>query len=342
MAIATLMATCAMFLVAGWTRRKLCGAGAHHRRRGLHRRGQWRRHVAGPQDRLSGRRDAVEAANRADHRRDGLGFRRRRHAQADESRPGANTSRCRSPWTSRICPTALQVETQNYAYQGKSYMLINALGSSVVPDGKYLYDADTHRIEIQWVQGIGSDKAAAPQARLMATVINGILNRQAALAARAAGRFPGDRDRAAGRSFAALCRGLVSFHRHDGRPFSPEARCAGSSSAAARSGDGKRNRPGPALRQRTDRRRRHLRAAGHRDRALEDPEFRYHIFRPGLFQLGPKIMGACGEQPYLRLADLRAACGFAVLLRTEKVGVGPNARALLLSTQSRNVRFCAR
>ena len=28
------------------------------------------------------------------------------------------------------------------------------------------------------MQGIGSDKAAAPQARLMATVINGILNRQ--------------------------------------------------------------------------------------------------------------------------------------------------------------------
>ena len=75
-------------------------------------------------------------------------------------------------------PDGTQVETQNYAYQGKSYVLINALGSSVVPDGKYLYDRDTQRIEIQWVEGIGSDKAAAPQARLMATVINGILNRQ--------------------------------------------------------------------------------------------------------------------------------------------------------------------
>ena len=31
---------------------------------------------------------------------------------------------------------------------------------------------------MQWIQGIGSEKAAAPQARLMATVINGILSRK--------------------------------------------------------------------------------------------------------------------------------------------------------------------
>ena len=36
----------------------------------------------------------------------------------------------------------------------------------------------TNQIEIQWTQGIGSEKAAAPQGRLMATVINGILNRK--------------------------------------------------------------------------------------------------------------------------------------------------------------------
>ena len=34
------------------------------------------------------------------------------------------------------------------------------------------------QIEVQWIQGIGSEKAAAPQARLMATVINGILSRK--------------------------------------------------------------------------------------------------------------------------------------------------------------------
>ena len=31
---------------------------------------------------------------------------------------------------------------------------------------------------MQWIQGIGSEKAAAPQARLMATVVNGILGRK--------------------------------------------------------------------------------------------------------------------------------------------------------------------
>ena len=60
----------------------------------------------------------------------------------------------------------------------KDYVLLNAIGSPEVPDGKYLYDPRTHQIETQWEQGIGSAKAPAPQARLMATVINGILNRR--------------------------------------------------------------------------------------------------------------------------------------------------------------------
>jgi len=75
-------------------------------------------------------------------------------------------------------PEGVRVETQSFAHAGKTYILVNALGSSEVPDGKYLYDSDTRRIEIQWVQGIGSDQAAAPQARLMATVINGILTQR--------------------------------------------------------------------------------------------------------------------------------------------------------------------
>jgi len=61
---------------------------------------------------------------------------------------------------------------------GGQYVLLNALGSPVLADGKYLYNPATGRIEIQWAQGIGSEKAAAPQGRLMATVINGILSRK--------------------------------------------------------------------------------------------------------------------------------------------------------------------
>jgi putative OPT family oligopeptide transporter len=59
-----------------------------------------------------------------------------------------------------------------------SYILLNAIGSSTLADGKYLYSPSTGQIEIQWTQGIGSEKAAAPQGRLMATVINGILSRK--------------------------------------------------------------------------------------------------------------------------------------------------------------------
>jgi putative OPT family oligopeptide transporter len=62
--------------------------------------------------------------------------------------------------------------------QGSNYILLNALGSAELADGKYLYNPATHRIEVQWIQGIGSEKAAAPQARLMATVINGILTQK--------------------------------------------------------------------------------------------------------------------------------------------------------------------
>jgi putative OPT family oligopeptide transporter len=58
------------------------------------------------------------------------------------------------------------------------YIVLNALGSPDLADGKYLYSPATGRIEVQWIPGIGSEKAAAPQARLMATVINGILSRK--------------------------------------------------------------------------------------------------------------------------------------------------------------------
>ncbi len=61
---------------------------------------------------------------------------------------------------------------------GNQYVLLNALNSAELADGKYLYNPETHQIEVQWIQGIGSEKAAAPQARLMATVVNGILGRK--------------------------------------------------------------------------------------------------------------------------------------------------------------------
>jgi putative OPT family oligopeptide transporter len=63
-------------------------------------------------------------------------------------------------------------------YQGKQYTLLNAIGSPTVPEGKYLLNPETGQVEMQWIQGIGSQAAPAPQARLMSVVINGILTRK--------------------------------------------------------------------------------------------------------------------------------------------------------------------
>ncbi|WP_158749289.1 OPT family oligopeptide transporter [Acidobacterium sp. S8] len=90
-------------------------------------------------------------------------------------------------------PDGVQVQQQHFSRQrflltapdnstsfveGSQYVLLNSLGSTTLPDGKYLFNPQSGKIEIQWMQGIGSEKAAAPQGRLMATVINGILTRK--------------------------------------------------------------------------------------------------------------------------------------------------------------------
>lgn len=63
-------------------------------------------------------------------------------------------------------------------HKASEYVLLNAIGSGELQDGKYLYSPATGKIEVHWIQGIGSAAAPAPQARLMATVINGILSRK--------------------------------------------------------------------------------------------------------------------------------------------------------------------
>jgi uncharacterized oligopeptide transporter (OPT) family protein len=82
------------------------------------------------------------------------------------------------PVNIQTLPPGVKVERDSFTYHGKTYVLINSLGAHEVPDGEYLYDQNTNQIEYQWAQGIGSDKAPAPQARLMATVISGILNQR--------------------------------------------------------------------------------------------------------------------------------------------------------------------
>jgi putative OPT family oligopeptide transporter len=87
---------------------------------------------------------------------------------------GNFTSSDKITLTSHNTDNAAKEEITN----AKQYILLNAIGSTTLDDGKYLYSSATGEIEIQWIQGIGSEKAAAPQGRLMATVINGILSRK--------------------------------------------------------------------------------------------------------------------------------------------------------------------
>jgi putative OPT family oligopeptide transporter len=63
-------------------------------------------------------------------------------------------------------------------HEGRTYTVLNAIGSATVAEGKYLLNPQTGQVELQWIQGIGSQDAAAPQARLMSVVINGILTRK--------------------------------------------------------------------------------------------------------------------------------------------------------------------
>ncbi len=97
------------------------------------------------------------------------------------------------PWDMAVAHSGVQVEEPHFhqaqirvinsdktvdTRPGNQYVLLNALNSPELADGKYLYNPQTQQIEVQWIQGIGSEKAAAPQARLMATVVNGILGRK--------------------------------------------------------------------------------------------------------------------------------------------------------------------
>jgi len=74
-----------------------------------------------------------------------------------------------------VLPTAEMRVVSQATHEGKTYQVINVIGSRTVPDGRYYYDPIAQRIEFQERVGIGSERLPAPQAVLMSTVINGIL-----------------------------------------------------------------------------------------------------------------------------------------------------------------------
>lgn len=93
------------------------------------------------------------------------------------SHPGVTTQTDTQHLPNQIRVIATDGKTTT-THQKTEYILLNAIGSTELQDGKYLYSPATGRIEVHWIQGIGSAAAPAPQARLMATVINGILTRK--------------------------------------------------------------------------------------------------------------------------------------------------------------------
>ena len=198
-------------------------------------------------------------------------------------------------------PKGVKIEQRNYAYKGKTYVQVNALGSSTVPDGKYLYDPDTRQIEIQWVQGIGSERAAAPQARLMATVISGILNQRLPWRLVLLGVFLviavellGIRSLAfavgsylsIGTTMAIFAGGVVRWLAERGRKKGEHTESEVSPGSLYASG---------------------LIAAGGVlgllgivINLLEDPEVKFHFLRQGLFSaVGPKVLGSAAQSHLL-------------------------------------------
>ncbi len=63
-------------------------------------------------------------------------------------------------------------------YEGHTYEVLSVIGSARIPNGRYFYDPATKEIDYQQVMGIGSTDYPAPQATLMSVVINGILTRK--------------------------------------------------------------------------------------------------------------------------------------------------------------------
>ncbi len=77
-----------------------------------------------------------------------------------------------------VAITAAMKPRGSVVYHGQSYEALSVIGSRTVPDGLYYYDPSARAIDFQEIPGIGSTDYPAPQATLMSVVINGILTRK--------------------------------------------------------------------------------------------------------------------------------------------------------------------
>ena len=112
-------------------------------------------------------------------------------------------------------PTGVERQDNSFQHEGKTYVLVNAIGSQEIPDGKYLFDpgneSDRNSMGAGNRQRPGGGSAGAADG-------HGDQRNPESTPAVAIGlsrRFSRDRGGAAGRPFASLCRGLVYFDCYD-------------------------------------------------------------------------------------------------------------------------------
>ena len=113
-------------------------------------------------------------------------------------------------------PSGVKVERPEFTYAGKNYVLINVLGSHEIADGEYLYDNGTSRIEYLWAQGIGGRQGSGSAGAADGNGDQRDFEPAAAVAAGADGSGDGDRGGDSGREVAGVCDGDVPFDCDDG------------------------------------------------------------------------------------------------------------------------------
>lgn len=63
-------------------------------------------------------------------------------------------------------------------HEGKKYILYTSIGDERIPDGDYFVDPSDRKIKFQKAYGIGSEKLPAPKASIMASLIKGLLDQK--------------------------------------------------------------------------------------------------------------------------------------------------------------------
>jgi putative OPT family oligopeptide transporter len=193
MAIATLMATCAMFLVMGWTATAfsalaitiggvVCIASANAGNTSQDLKTGFLVGATPAKQQMAlmvGVTVSVVAIGMTlGLMNAGLESFRPANISIDVQHPPIGVSEYSGKFDRQTVPVSSTAGSANSQQSVQGMKLYTAINSPTVPNGYYFYNPQSQKFEVQWIQGIGSDSASAPQAQLMATVINGILQRR--------------------------------------------------------------------------------------------------------------------------------------------------------------------